>query len=213
MATSKALICNLALAHINQTETQISNLDTDAGTIAIQCRIHYDVAREFVLADHHWNFAKKRVILTDIGTPPTNWSHRYDYPSDCLKMREIERITRSGLPTPFRVEDDGSESGLCIVTDQDTATGIYTYNVKNVSLFSASFVVAFGWYLASELAPALTGDFKKQESTLTVYGRMIAAAQATDSDEGTMDPELDSPWEQARTGGSSGGVDQFGRPL
>jgi len=213
MATTKALICNLALAHINQTETQISNLDTDVGTIAIQCRIHYDIAREFVLADHHWNFAKKRVVLADIGSPPNNWAFRYDYPSDCLKMREIERFTRRGLPIPFRVEDDGSETGLCIVTDRDEATGVYTYNVQNVSLFSPSFVGAFGWYLASELAPALVGDVKKQESTLTVYRNYMNSAQATDSDEGSMDAELDSPWERARTNGSAGDCDRFGRIL
>lgn len=203
MAVSKAQICNIALAHINQTETQISNLDTDTGTIAIQCRIHYDIAREFVLADHHWNFAKKRVLLADIGSPPNTWLYRYDYPSNCLKMREIERLTRADLPIPYEVEDDGSETGLSVVTDKDAATGIYTYNVKNVALFSPSFVAAFGWYLASELAPALTGDLKRQEAVLTVYRNYMNAAQATDSDEGSSDPELDSPWERARIGGSA----------
>ncbi len=199
---SKAQICNLALAHINQTETQISNLDTDTGTIAIQCRIHYDIAREFVLANHHWNFAGKRVDLADIGSPPTSWAYRYDYPSDCLKVREIERLTRNDLPIPFEIEDDGTESGLCIITDQDEATCVYTYDVKNTALFSPSFVAAFGWYLASELAPALTGDLKKQESVLTIYRNYMNSAQSTDSDEGSSDPELDSPWERARLGGS-----------
>jgi len=205
-SVSKAQICNLALAHINQTETQISNLDTDTGTIAIQCRIHYDVAREFVLADHPWNFAKKDVVLTDIGNPPTSWLYRYDYPSDCLKMREIERYTRQSPPIPFQVQDDGSETGLCVVTDRCEATGIYTYNVKNVSLFSASFVSLLGWYLASELSPALVGDYKKQEAVLAVYGRMMAAAQGTDSDEGSSDAELDSPWERARVNGDGENV-------
>lgn len=201
MSVSKAQICNIALAHNNQTDTQISNLDTDIGTIAIQCRIHYDIARQFVLANHNWNFATKRVVLTDIGTPPTNWLHRYDYPSDCLKMREIERSTRQELPIPFNVEDDGSEAGLCVVTDRDEATGVYTYNVTNVSLFSPSFISAFGWYLASELAPALTADMKKQESALSIYNKYITSAQSTDSDEGHSDAELDSPWERARNNG------------
>lgn len=199
---SKARICNLALAHINQTETQISNLDTDTGTVAIQCRIHYDIAREFVLADHPWNFAKKRVTLTDIGNPPSNFAYRYDYPSDCIKMREIERITRKSLPIPFGIEDDGSDNGVSIVTDQDQAVGIYTYNVQNVSLFSPSFVTALSWFLASELAPALTGSMEQQEATLTVYRNMMSAAKATDSDEAFQDPELDSPWERARQNGS-----------
>jgi hypothetical protein len=202
MTVSKAQICNLALAHINQTETQISNLDTDTGTVAIQCRIHYDIARRFVLADHNWNFAKKRLALTDIGSPPSTWQYRYDYPSDCLKMREIERLTRQDVPVPFDIEDDGTDSGLSIVTDVDEAVGIYTRDVQNVSLFSPSFVTAFSWFLASELAPALTGDKEQQEASLTVYRNMMMAAQSTDSDEGTSDPELDSPWERARINGS-----------
>ncbi|MBL4763482.1 MAG: hypothetical protein JKY93_12400 [Gammaproteobacteria bacterium] len=200
-SVSKALICNLALAHINQTETQISNLDTDLGNVAIQCRIHYDVARRFVLADHNWNFACKRVVLADIGSPPTNYAFRYDYPSDCLKFREIERLSRLSLPIPYAVEDDGSESGLSIITDKDEATGVYTYDVQNVSLFSPSFVAGLAWYLASELAPALTGALDKQESTLTIYRNYMNSAQSTDSDEGVSDKELDSPWERARLGG------------
>lgn len=203
MAVSKAQICNLALAHINQTESQIANLDTDKGNTASQCRIHYDIAREFVLADHPWNFAGKRVALADLGNPPAIWTYRYDYPSDALRIRAIQPPTRQSNPIVFKVEDDGTDSGLCILTDQDEAVCEYTRNVKNTALFTPGFVQALSWYLASELAPALTGDLNKQEACLTVYRNHLAAAQAVDSDEGIADPELQSPWEQARISGSS----------
>lgn len=208
-SVSKAQICNIALAHINQTETQVANLDTDTGTTAIQCRIHYDVCRRFVLVDHAWNFAGKRVALADIGSPPTEWAFRYDYPSDCLRAREIQRLTRTDLPIPFVVEDDGTGEGLCILTDQDEASLIYTKEVTNPALFSPGFISALGWYLASELAPALTGDLKKQEACLQVYRSHIAAAQAQDSQEGMSDPELDSSWNRAR--GSGVKYDNYGR--
>ena len=196
---SKAQIVNLALAHINQTQTSITNLDTDTGLTAVQARIHYDVCRRFVLADHNWNFAKKRVTLAVSGqTAPTNWIYKYDYPSDCLYFRNIERDTRTELPLPFDIEDDGTDSGLSIVTDKYQAVGVYTRDVENTALFTPGFVTSMGWYLGSELAPSLTGNLKIQEACLTVYGRALNAAESRNSNEVTSDAEFDSPWERAR---------------
>ena len=198
MAVSKAAICNMALAHIKQTKTTIANLDTDTGNPADQCRIHYDVARRFALADHNWNFATKRVTLADVGSPPATYTYRYDYPSDCLKVQEIQRLTKADVPVPYLIEavEDGSK--LSILTDMATAIGVYTWDVENVALFSPSFVTALSWLLASDLAPALSGSEKVQESSLTVYRNYIAAAQAADSSEGKADDELTASWERAR---------------
>ena len=198
MAVSKAQICNMALAHIKQTKTTIANLDTDTGNTADQCRIHYDVARRFALADHNWNFATKRVTLADVGSPPATYIYRYDYPADCLKVQEIQRLTKADVPVPYLIEavEDGSK--LSILTDMAAAIGVYTWDVENVALFSPSFVTALSWLLASDLAPALSGSEKIQESSLTVYRNYIAAAQAADSSEGKADDELTASWERAR---------------
>jgi len=198
MAVSKAAICNMALAHIKQTKTTTANLDTDTGNTADQCRIHYDVARRFALADHNWNFATKRVTLADVGSPPATYTYRYDYPSDCLKVQEIQRLTKADVPVPYLIEavEDGSK--LSILTDMATAIGVYTWDVENVALFSPSFVTALSWLLASDLAPALSGSEKIQESSLTVYRNYSAAAHAADSSEGKADDELTASWERAR---------------
>ena len=204
MAVSEAQICNLALAHIKQTTTTIANLVTDTGNTAVQCRIHYDVVRRFVLADHNWNFATKRVGLADISSDPMSpitWGFRYDYPSDCLKIQSIERLAKTIVAIPYRIEVEDDGSGLSILCDTDEARAIYTFDVSNTTLFSPGFVQSFSWYLASELAPALSGSDKSQEACLTIYRNTISAAQAVDSGEGETDPEIDSPWERARTGG------------
>tara|TARA_R110000824_G_scaffold15883_3_gene66592 strand:+ start:29340 stop:29960 length:621 start_codon:yes stop_codon:yes gene_type:complete len=204
MAVSVAQICNLALAHIKQTKTTIANLVTDTGNTAVQCRIHYDVARQFVLADHNWNFATKRVGLTDISSDPmspTTWGFRYDYPSDCLKIQEVERLLKTNTPVPYRIEAEDDGSGLSILTDLDEARAIYTFDATNATLFSPGFVQALSWYLASELAPALSGDETIQEAALTVYRNTLAGARAADSGEGEADAEIDSSWERARIGG------------
>lgn len=200
---SKAKICNLALAHAGITETTIANLDTDTGTPADNCRIHYDVCRQFVLSNHIWNFATKRKVLADIGSPPTGWLYRYNYPSDCLRFREIGRQTRQEKPIPFQIEDDGTDEGLSIICDTYQAVGVYTRDVTNVGLFSTGFVAMFAWYLGSELAVSMSGDFKRQEACLKVYRSMYAAAIAQDSNEQQPDDELESPWEQARQNGGT----------
>ena len=196
MAASEAQICNLALAHIKQTKTTIANLDTDSGNTAVQCRIHYDTCRQFVLADHDWNFATRRINLADISSDPMSpvtWGYRYDYPSDCLKIRNIEPLLKTNDPIPFVVEQEDDGSGLSILTDLEDARCIYTTDVTNTN--------SIAWYLASELAPALSGSERIQEAAITVYRNTISAAQAIDSGEGQADPEVNSPWERARIGG------------
>lgn len=202
-SVTKALICNLALSHINQTQSSIANLDTDSGNTAVQCRIHFEVSRRFVLAYHNWGFAKKRITLSDLGSPPGTWLYRYDYPSDCLRFREIERFTRNIPPVPFEVESDTNGTGLCVLTDQEEAVGIYTRDVTNVSLFPPAFVTAFSWHLASELAMAIPGDMELQKTCFNIYRAYLMSAEATDSEEGTQDPEIDSPWQRARGNGDS----------
>ena len=204
MAVSEAQICNLALAHIKQTKSTIANLDTDIGNTAVQCRIHYDVCRRFVLTDHDWNFATQRITLADISSDPmspTTWNYRYDYPSNCLKIRNIQPLNKTSSPVPYVIELEEDGSGLSILTDTQDARAIYTQDVDNTTLFSPGFIQALSWYLASELAPALSGSENIQEAALTIYRNAIAAAQAVDSGEGQQDPDLDSPWERARIGG------------
>jgi hypothetical protein len=193
---SKAQICNLALAHLGHTETTIANLTTDTGNTATQCRIHYDVARKFVLADHDWNFAEREVTLAETGTPSNLWAYRYAYPSDCLKFRRVGRVSKTEKPIPFRTTL--GVSGKVIDTNLYQAKGFYTADITNTSLFSPGFVEAFGWYLASALAPALTGDLKKQEMALNVYQAMISAAQTQDAQEQQPEDELDAPWISGR---------------
>jgi hypothetical protein len=199
MAVSKAQICNLALAHIKQTKTTIANLDTDTSSTAVLCRVHYDVARRFVLANFDWNFAGRRVALADIGSPSALWAYRYDLPPGSLKVREIEGISRTDAPTPFTIELVADGSKLSILTDKASAVAAYTWDVENPDLFSPAFTLALSWYLASELAPALSGSKTIQQSAVNIYQRLLAAAQSEDSREGEADPIADSPWDAART--------------
>ncbi len=200
--SSDVQICNLALMHIKQSRTLISNLVTDTGKTADVCREHYDVCRRFVQADHNWNFCTQRVALTDIGSPPATWSFRYDYPSSCLKFRSIQADDRT-TQIPYVVELKPDGSGMSILTDRSQAVGVFTQNVTNAALFSPGFVTALSWYLASEIAPALSEDNSMQEAALTVYRNMLITAEQSDSNEEEADAEPASAWDRARLGGGT----------
>ena len=203
MAVTKAAICNLALAHLQITDISIANLDTDEGDVAVQCRLHYDVARRAALYDHNWNCATRREQLALLEENSADFLYRYSLPTDYLKIQEIQRPTRNSLPIEYKVETDGVRQTL--LTNEQNAVAVLTFDLENTSLFSPGLVTSFGWALAAELAPALTGDLELQQMALTVYQNTSRAAEANDSGEGLPDPEIDAPWIYAQiTAGDDG---------
>lgn len=201
MVVTQTQICNLALAHIKQTQVTISNLDTDKGRVGTILRLHYDISRQFVLSDHKWNFATSRRSLALISNPVTgNWGYQYWYPNDCINLREIE-TSISNSPVPFEVENYENDS-KCVFTNADKAIGVFTSDITNPRVFSIGFVNALSWYLASEIAPALSEDMQVQESCLTIYKNTLIKSKRMDSNEGESDIAPNAPWDMVRTGGS-----------
>ena len=202
MSVTVAQICNLALSHIKQTQSLISNLDTDTGNTADILRIHYDICRQYVLSDHNWNFAGKRqalALLQDSGI--VGWNYKYEYPSDCLQFRSIELTNRTNSPIAYVVESDTS-STKCIFTDEQSAVGVYTFDAEDPSIFSSGFVNSLSWYLASQIAPALSESDAREEACLTVYLNTLKTSKTMDSNEGEADAQAAAEWDVARTGGS-----------
>ena len=83
---SEVDICNLALSHL-RVAAIVSLLDTT--TRAAACNTHYAVARDTVLREHAWGFAKKRKILIIIEDTYAGWDYSYLYPADCIVAHEI----------------------------------------------------------------------------------------------------------------------------
>lgn len=196
--SSKAHICNLALAHIGHAGTTISNLDTDSNATARQCRVHYDVARKFVLADFNWSFARRDIALVDVGSPPATWKYRYKQPNNMLAFRYIQGDTRTSSPEKHEVRMKSDETAIEIFSDRPSAIGIYTYDAQNPAIFPPGFVSALSWYLASELAVAIAKDFNKQGACLKVYQALLASAQLQDSKQTSSEEFQLAPWDEVR---------------
>lgn len=177
-------ICNMALGRLG-ISTFIANLETERSNEANVCRVFYETARDRVLEDFPWGFAKRIADLQDIGTPPAGWLYRYRYPNDCLFAREI--LTSAGRPsTPITFEkiEDEANGGLAICTDEEEAQLAYTARITNTMLFSTLFIDALAWSLASDIAGPLSATPKMAESAANAYASTLLKAGARDMNEG-----------------------------
>ena len=192
-------ICNLALGHIG-TRSTISSL-TEKSNEARQCNIMYPLARDYVIRQHPWKWAQKRIALADVGDPPQDWEYRYAYPSDCLKANEVvpaagERNVADPIPFELIVGDDLKT--IHIVSDSSDVVLRYTARVEVSTLFDASFVQMLAAYLASQLAFPLTGKKDIKNDMLSIYDGIRHDAWATDRNEGERDQDRNAEWLTAR---------------
>lgn len=195
MAYTEILICNMAIGNLG-ISTPIASL-TEASNEARACNLYYEVTRDAVLRDFPWGFAKRRVVLADVGDPATDWEYAYAYPADCLKIRAL---TLNGIRKPRadqRIEFESAYNGTqrVIHTDQADAELIYTAQVTDVAIFDPLFVHALSWALSAAIAPALVGQIAGQgvaNAMRQAYSLMLAQAAAADMEENEEGVEPES---------------------
>lgn len=154
---------------------RLSNVDTDQTNEAIQCRLYFDGALDRALGELPWKFATRTATLTDIGTPPDRWGHRYRLPDDCVSARtvpfpvlgtsdagayyvdQVPPYLAASLikGAPFEIVEDENGGALALCTDLENATLVYTARISSTALYPQTFIDLFCWSLAMDLAPPL----------------------------------------------------------
>jgi len=200
--SSQIEICNLALSSVR---AKSINSITEASVEAQQCKLHYDIARQFVLRDTPWQFAKVVTALELLTTEPLHWVYAYAYPNDCLAFRSVtgdyafkqqtdtddvsrwrfvEEQYEPELSVPFEIQH--SSGNRIIATDETEAYGIYTKDIIDESMFDPQMVMALGYYLGSLIAIPLTGaDIGRamRKEALQLYSSTINVAIANELNE------------------------------
>ena len=203
---SETRIANMALSHIGERQ-DIEGLDEDT-VEAHACELWYHYARLEVLAAYDWSFARARVVLSPHGDTISTtdnqplagvWGFRYKYPGDCVNMRKLQHPNAPpGDAIPFSVELNLAKTEKTILTDQEFAVGVYTFDQETVSLFSPHFVAAFSHNLAQHIAFTLTGKIGIKKAMLRAYQGLLLQAPATDANEGVEPPIRDAEWIRGR---------------
>ncbi len=194
MAVSQVGICNLALSYLGL--SSIASM-TEASAEAIQCNMHFDNARDFVLRDYTWNFATKRVTLAESGTitPPAEWAYAYSVPSDCLWARQI--VVGSPMPAAeFALEVVGT--GRVLYTNESPAILQYTARISETTLFDPMFIEALAWKMAAQICMPMTRDKSLMQMAMNMYVNNLAQAQRADANEGQPETPSNADWIEVR---------------
>jgi len=191
-------ICNFALTRIGQ--SQLIDSLSEQSLAAQLCTLHYDACCDEVLRDSPWPFARKRVALADIGSPPSDWLFRYRYPVDCLRALWVSlpgvRQPRADQRVPFEVVH--AEGGRALLCDLPEAELVYVVRVEDTTYFDPLFVSALAWRLAAELAMGLQANAGNYAAAMQQYQQAIDRARSTAFDEGEEGPPPESEFVTGR---------------
>jgi len=212
---SEVDICNLALAHLGDNAT-IASIDPPEGSAqAEHCQRFYPIARDTLLEMHSWNFATKRVRLTEIVesgaySKSTEWDYVYQLPNDTLQIIDVfkEGVTddysepgaSDYVPQPYQTEVMHNGNKI-IRTDVPDAEMRYVATISDTTKFSPLFVMALSWQLASLLAgPIMKGEVgaaeaKRAAQMMSVY---LGEARKSDAAQRNIKPEHKVPWMTGR---------------
>lgn len=165
---SKTDIANLALS-VLRSKAVIQNVDTETSEEAQTAAVWWDVARQQVLTDYDFWFARTRQTLTEhADDPPDEWAYRYQVPATCVHPRYVENPLGANQPrVPFEIEQ--SSGTLSLLTNQEDAVLVFTRDEENTALFPAYFVAALAHLLAFYMAGGLTGKQSIQDRALSGY--------------------------------------------
>lgn len=168
MATTKVLICNLALSELG---LKAITAITEANERARKCNLIFDTTVDEVLRAHPWTFATKRAALAIAsGETVAGWDYVYAFPTKCMFIRKLFTENTIDDPTPIPYQELNSTTNTRIIaTNLEDAYAEYTSQVNDVSVFDASFIKALAYKLAADLAVPLCGDSALATEKLKKY--------------------------------------------
>lgn len=206
MALSDIAICNMALGHIGRTAAAIQSF-TEKSVEAKLCAAWYDQCRQEVLEIHDWTFARQRATLVlHSDAPPVEWSFRYQVPVNMLAFRRFWNPFSDvahrfqdwvfsadvGDNIPYELELSLDGQSLTVLTNLPSAIGIYTQDIKIVSLFTPQFVNALAHYLAGKIAMGVTGKQSIADVENKAFQGALGAATGSSANQGASRPIRDA---------------------
>ena len=220
MGFGKVQVIKLALINLGISTTNVMGpSSTDRNYVLMQN--YFDIALEKTLMDHDWNCASAfRTLTPDWEQEPhPNYLYSYDYPNDCLIIREIyqsEKVNTTDEQVSYMNMRSYHPEGMTqaekqlfevcinsaekktIYTNASCAMARYTRNASAIEReMSPDLAMALSWYLAFLTASAITGARTKAADCLQIYQQMVNEARVADANEAHTE-ENENDWIEAR---------------
>ncbi len=117
-----------------------------------------------------------------------DWDYVYVKPSDCLRVLSVN----DDPDAEYMLDEKG------MYYNEDGVEIEYVRNMTTVSNMDASFIDAFAWKLAAELAMVITGSLEKADWANKRFMVAEEKAKTMDAKEGQGDPPAYSRYKDAR---------------
>lgn len=197
---SSVEIANSALTKLG--EKRIMSLEDNVKP-AREINAIFELRRDKLLRTFNWSFAMKREQLNALADEPS-WGYalQYQFPSDCLRMVQINDIWVIPSAADFVGGPDSEPytiEGRHILTDWSAPLKVrYVRRVTNPGEFDACFVEAFAYDLANEICEAITQSSTKKEALM--LGRKNEISEAIRANSIELPPQViaDDSWLAAR---------------
>jgi len=138
-------LCNRALGRLGA--SKIVDFST-GGTLSYYCNLYLSDAIEYVFSQFDWPFAKKRVQLAALSTPPVyGYGYAFPLPADYFRLIEVENNEQ-----PYSVENGA------ILTDSDEVWITYIAQPSDPGLLPGYIKRAIETELAFLLTTPLTSS-------------------------------------------------------
>jgi hypothetical protein len=193
MSISKTELVNKALTLVGA--LPITNLDDDTNNARIVNRV-YEISLRSILSECKWNFATKRVLLSQV-TDTLAWydtgeTYVYQKPADVVRIFGV-----SADDVTWREEGD------FIISDTSGLGIRYVYYLDSPAKYPASFIDAFIDKLCADIAYMIVNSSTLGERFKTLYETVsLQRATSENSMTGRQQTLKDDAWELAKYGGS-----------
>jgi hypothetical protein len=182
VATSATEVCNLALAHLGQSET-VADLgnENESGEVAALCRRFYPVALGLIFRQKgvKWPFARRVSYGLTLVADDLEGAYQYSFrlPSDCAGLWRVTTPYCNNVPYAL----GGDALGQLLYVNDPAISIEYGVVVENPTYWSADFTLALSYLLAKLLVPALTaGDpYKLGPQVAALYQETVNGAMQT----------------------------------
>ena len=181
----KTGIANLALSNLG--EARIQNL-TENSSRARACSARIEGCIETVLRMNVWNSALERQLLTQIEAPVFGWNYTYQLPADCIKVVEVEPVSRFMVEKKNILSNETSLYLLYVATPTDT---------NNLDILLAE---AIAMKLAVEIAETLTSKEGLKSEMAQKYFLAVQEARSANSRDKTPEHRERSSYLDAKKG-------------
>jgi len=172
MTTTKFNIISQALIGM---DARVVQSFSETGKEAQTSKLLYETAKDSIIAEYPWHFAKKSIELGKLPTAPigTHFLYEHTKPVDCLFVRNC--VDENGYPVDYE------DLGATLLSSADRFILVYSTNEKDENILPTHFVYVLIAALRKEFVISTNGTVDSFRLYDAVYERALQKAKSTDA--------------------------------